>query len=90
MPQHKDHLTACPECDLLLQETAVPPGGESLCPRCGHVLREGRPDSVLHALLLSTLGLMFFWAGHWLALVVTLGHRAAAGVFSGTCGAGAG
>lgn len=54
------HITACPECDLLLQDVPVPPGGESICPRCGHVLREGRPDSVLHALLLSTFGLLFF------------------------------
>lgn len=55
-----ERATACPECDLLLQDVAVPPGSESVCPRCGHVLREGRPDSVLHALLLSTLGLMLF------------------------------
>jgi paraquat-inducible protein A len=55
-----ERATACPECDLLLQDIAVPPGSESVCPRCGHVLREGRPDSVLHALVLSTLGLMLF------------------------------
>lgn len=54
------HTTACPECDLLLQDVAVPAGSESVCPRCGHVLREGRPDSVLHALALSTLGLVLF------------------------------
>ncbi len=53
-------MTACMECDLLLQDVPVPPGGESLCPRCGHVLREGRPDSVLHALLLSITGLILF------------------------------
>lgn len=52
--------TACPECDLLLQDVPVPPGSESLCPRCGHVLREGRPDSVRNALLLSTAGLALF------------------------------
>jgi paraquat-inducible protein A len=52
--------TACPECDLLLQDVAVPAGSESVCPRCGHVLREGRPDSVPHALALSTLGLVLF------------------------------
>ena len=31
--------TACPECDLLLQDVAVRAGSESVCPRCGHVLR---------------------------------------------------
>lgn len=63
------HFTACPECDLLLQETAVPAGSESRCPRCDHVLREGRPDSVLHALLLSSLGIIFFGPGIGLPLL---------------------
>lgn len=52
------HTTACAECDLLLADVPVPEGGESVCPRCGHVLREGRPDSVLHALLVSIAGLI--------------------------------
>ena len=60
MSDPDSHITACPECDLLLEDVPVPAGGESLCPRCGHVLREGRPDSVLHALWLSTFGLVFF------------------------------
>lgn len=51
---------ACAECDLLLAEIAVPAGSESACPRCGHVLREGRPHSVLHALILSSIGLILF------------------------------
>ena len=53
-----EHLTACAECDLLLAEVAVPEGSESVCPRCGHSLQEGRPDSVLYAALLSTMGLI--------------------------------
>lgn len=59
-PMSSLSFTACPECDLLLHDVEVPPGGESLCPRCGHVLREGRPDSVLHALILSVTGLCLF------------------------------
>lgn len=51
---------ACPECDLLLDDVPVPAGSESHCPRCGHGLREGRPDSVAHALWLSSLGLILF------------------------------
>lgn len=68
-PLKEQHLTACPECDLLLQEIAVPSGNESLCPRCGHVLREGRPDSLLHAFWLSTLGIIFFGPGIGLPLL---------------------
>jgi paraquat-inducible protein A len=41
-----------------LEEVAVPEGSESVCPRCGHGLQEGRPDSVLHAVILSTIGLI--------------------------------
>ena len=69
LPAAHHHLTACPECDLLLEEVPVPAGGESLCPRCGHVLREGRPDSVLHGLWLSTLGIVFFGPGIGLPLL---------------------
>lgn len=54
------HVIACAECDLLLQDEPVPAGGESVCPRCGHVLKEGCPDSVIHALILSTIGLCLF------------------------------
>lgn len=49
---------ACAECDLLLPEVEVPEGSESVCPRCGHGLQEGRPDSVLHAVILSVIGLI--------------------------------
>ena len=62
MKTHSDsihtHLAACAECDLLLAEVAVPEGSESVCPRCGHSLQEGRPDSVLHAVIVSTIGLI--------------------------------
>lgn len=56
----RPHMTACAECDLLVEEVDLPSGGESLCPRCGHVLQEGYPDSVLHALILSIVGLVMF------------------------------
>jgi paraquat-inducible protein A len=54
------HMTACAECDLMLEDIDVPVGGESACPRCGHILKEGAPDSVVHALILSTVGLCMF------------------------------
>ncbi len=51
-------LTACADCDLLLADLPVPEGSESVCPRCGHGLREGRPDSALFSALLSSVGLL--------------------------------
>lgn len=53
-------ITACAECDLLIEEIPVDPGCNILCPRCGHVIREGRPDSIMNALVLSTTGLVLF------------------------------
>lgn len=53
-----EQLTACAECDLLLADEPVAEGSESVCPRCGHGLKEGRPDSVLYAALLSSVGLL--------------------------------
>lgn len=53
-------VTACAECDLLIEEVSVDSGWNLLCPRCGHVIREGRPDSVLNALVLSITGLILF------------------------------
>lgn len=53
-------LSACPECDLLLANVRLEAGQEATCPRCGHVVREGKPDSVLRALALSSTGLVLF------------------------------
>jgi paraquat-inducible protein A len=55
-----NHTTACAECDLLIEETTADRGFNVICPRCGHVIREGRPDSVLNALILSVTGLILF------------------------------
>lgn len=57
-PSHR--VTACAECDLLLEEVPLAPKCNALCPRCGHVVREGRPDTVMNALVLSVTGLVLF------------------------------
>lgn len=53
-------ITACAECDLLIEEIPVRSGYNLVCPRCYHVIREGRPDSVINALVLSSTGLILF------------------------------
>lgn len=52
-----DSLTACPECDLLLEEIRVAPGFNAHCPRCGHLLYHPVSDSVDKILALSWTGL---------------------------------
>lgn len=53
-------LSACHDCDLLLAPTALQPGEFQACPRCGSIVREGKPDSRLRALALSSTGLILF------------------------------
>ncbi len=46
-------LIACHECDLLLQEIAVPPGKAACCPCCGTTLYRNLPDSINRSLALT-------------------------------------
>lgn len=57
---HHVNVTACAECDLLIEEVAVTSGFNIICPRCTHVIREGRSDSILNSLVLSVTGLILF------------------------------
>lgn len=43
-------LIACPTCDLLHREIAVPPGGRLRCRRCGTVLVTNRANAIDRAL----------------------------------------
>lgn len=56
-----DALTACPECDLLLEKIHVARGFNAHCPRCGYLLLHPVPDSVDKILALS-------WTGFFLSL----------------------
>ncbi|MGR8933971.1 MAG: paraquat-inducible protein A [Gammaproteobacteria bacterium] len=56
-----DTLTACPECDLLLEEIDVASGFNAHCPRCGYLLSHPVTASVDKILALS-------WTGFFLSL----------------------
>ena len=58
---NKPCLTACPECDLLVQAGPLVKGAKSLCPRCGTVLERGRPGEFGPALALHLTALMLFF-----------------------------
>ncbi len=64
------HLTACAQCDLLLEDQSAQVACKLLCPRCGYVLHEGKPSSVLRALLLSSIGLCLLGPATGLPLMV--------------------
>jgi len=55
-----DHLTACPDCDLLLPTKDAPGGHSIICPRCGKTISRRTTDSILKALALSIAGLLMY------------------------------
>ena len=61
-------LTACRDCDLLLQEPGE--GGlRTRCPRCGHVLQSPHPDNPSRCLAASLAGLVLLGPALSLPLV---------------------
>jgi len=55
-----DTLTECKECGLLQRNPPLPPGGSSVCARCGCALHRDRPDSLNRTLALTIAGLLLF------------------------------
>lgn len=53
-------LTACPDCDLLIDETTVTSGQKSKCPRCGTTIRIFIHNSVDKTIALSLTGLLLY------------------------------
>jgi paraquat-inducible protein A len=53
-------LTACPHCDLLLQQVKVPVNHTMACPRCGYVLIRRQPGSLDKTLALCITGILLY------------------------------
>jgi paraquat-inducible protein A len=66
---HTQHLTACHDCDLLIEIPTVPNDFNAVCPRCGHVLHEAHPNAVERGLALSIAGLLLFPFANLLPLI---------------------
>ena len=63
-------MTACPECDLLLREQAVPiSAGAVSCPRCGAVLYRVSRDALERSLALTCAALLLLLIGNLFPLV---------------------
>ena len=69
MPRTTNNLTACPECDLLQREPALPPGGLAECLRCGARLFRERPSSLDHTLAYTVGAAMLFLLANGLVLM---------------------
>jgi len=53
-------LLVCDQCDLLLRETALEPGGKAFCARCGNVLYRCQPDGLRLSLIFSLTAAVLF------------------------------
>lgn len=62
-------VSACPQCDLLLQHHDTPDNHACICPRCGFVLRRNRQGTVDKVLALSITGLLVFLPAILLPLI---------------------
>lgn len=59
-PENKIRLTACPDCDLLINNHEVPIHHTLRCPRCGKKIRKRVGNSVTKVLALSITGLVLY------------------------------
>jgi paraquat-inducible protein A len=68
-PQSTRAITACPGCDLLVLEPAVPDGHYLACGRCGKVLSKAYENSIHKVLALSFTGLLLYIPAMFLPLM---------------------
>src|SRR6185295_7712994 len=53
-------IVACPDCDVLLQLPALPPGAKARCPRCSNTVATQPVDSLDRALALTLTAAIVF------------------------------
>ncbi len=56
-----NRLTACPDCDLLVQLPPYLSGADAHCPRCNKLLIEAHHDGLQRAYWLSAFGLIIYF-----------------------------
>jgi len=67
-----DNLTACPDCDLLVERIKLVEHQQAHCPRCNCILYQGRSDSNTKTLMVSASGLLMIFPAYFLP-VMTMG-----------------
>jgi len=58
MDNKLDKLTACPDCDLLVEQVEIVSNQQAHCPRCNATLYQGKSNSVTKTLVVSGSGLL--------------------------------
>lgn len=64
-----DTLIVCDQCDLLLQETELEPGGKASCIRCGVVLYRSQPQGLRRSLAFALTSAALFLVSNTFPIV---------------------
>jgi len=64
-----DKLTACPDCDLLVERVPLVDQQKAHCPRCNCLLYQGRSDHVIKTLIVSGTGLLMIFPAYFLPVM---------------------
>ncbi len=77
-------LTACHECDLLVQKPESIQTKRLVCPRCGGIVSDPKPDSSIRTLALCVTALLFYVPANFLPIINLdiLGHQSFNTIFS--------
>ena len=62
-------LLVCDQCDLILRETALEPGGKAFCSRCGNDLYRCHPDGLRLSLIFSLTAAALFLISNSFSIV---------------------
>lgn len=64
-----NEILVCDQCDLLLDEVPLEPGGKATCSRCGHVLYRNKPNGLKLSLMYSLTGAALFLVSNFFPIV---------------------
>ena len=84
-PDPAMETVACPDCDLLQEIPALPPGAQARCPRCGHVLARRPTDPIDLPLALTVTAAVVFIVANTMPLMAisAVGRHASTTILGG-------
>lgn len=69
-----DQVAECGLCGLIQDPGPEEPGVDAVCPRCGHVVRARKPDSLVRTRALALAGAIVYVPANYFPLVVVDYH----------------
>lgn len=64
-----DKLTACHDCDLLIEKISLIENQQAHCPRCRSLLYQGRKNHITRTLIVSASGLLMVFPAYFLPMM---------------------